>query len=80
MAEETEIPKVAHRDHVDNFFLISMRTAEFNKGVMDRVLECIDWVRPAVYYSEIFFLHDNVPEHTAASFSQFLTQNNVTTL
>jgi hypothetical protein len=28
LAEETEIPKVPHQDHVDNFFRLSRRSAQ----------------------------------------------------
>jgi histone-lysine N-methyltransferase SETMAR len=55
--------------------------AEFYKGVMDRLLKCIQWVCPAAFCSRGFFLlHDNVPAHKAASVCQFLNQKNVTTL
>jgi hypothetical protein len=78
-AEETEIPKVAHEDHVDNFFGSQSVmhkefvpegkrvNAEFYKGVMDRILKHILLVRPASFYSQDFFLlHDNAPAHKAA--------------
>jgi hypothetical protein len=49
--------------------------AEFYKGVMDRLLQSIQWVRPAVFWSQDFFLLlDNAPVHKAASVCQFLTQ------
>jgi len=92
-AEETEIPKVPHQDHVDNFFdfqgivykkfvPVGKRVnAEFYKGVMDRLLKSIQRVRPAAFCSgDFFFLHDNVPVHKAASVCQFLTTKNVITL
>ena len=42
---------------------------------MDRLLQGIQRVRPAAFYSrDSFFLHDNGPAHKAARFSQFLTQ------
>jgi hypothetical protein len=48
--------------------------AEFYKGVMDRLLKCIQQVHPAAFCSQDFFLlHDNVPAHKAASVCQFLT-------
>jgi hypothetical protein len=61
LAEETEIPKVPHQDHVDNFFnsqgivhkkfLPEGKTvnAEFYKGVMDRLLKHIHKVRPRFF-------------------------------
>ena len=92
-AEQTEVPKVLHQDHVDKFFNSQGRVhrefvpegktvnAEFYKGVMDCLLKCIQHVYPAASCSRDFFLlHDNAPAHTAASFWQFLTQQNVTTL
>jgi len=55
--------------------------AEFYKGIMDRLLKCIQGVCPAAFCSrDIFLLHDNAPAHKAASICQFLTQKNVTTL
>jgi hypothetical protein len=55
--------------------------AEFYKGVMDRLLKHIQWVCPAAFCSQDFFLlHDNVPAHKAASVCQFLTPKSVTTL
>jgi histone-lysine N-methyltransferase SETMAR len=55
--------------------------AEFYKGVMDRLLKRIQWVRLAAFCPQDFFLlHDNAPAYKAASVCQFLTQNNVTTL
>ena len=55
--------------------------AEFYKGVMDCLLNLIQWVRPAVFCSRDFFLlHDNAPTHKATSVCQFFTQKNVTTL
>jgi transposase len=48
---------------------------------MDRLLKCIQWVRPAAFCSRDFFLlHDKAPAHKAASVCQFLTPKNVTTL
>jgi len=55
--------------------------AEFYKGVTDRLLKCIQRVRPAAFCCRDFFLlHDNAPAHKAASFCPFLTPKNVTTL
>ena len=92
-AEETEIPKVPHQDHVDKFFdsqgVVNKEfvpegktvNAEFYKGVMDRLLKRIQRVRPTAYYSRDFaLLHDNAPAHKAAIVCQFLTPQNVTTL
>ena len=93
-AEETEIPEVPHQDHVNNFLQLSsvvhkefvpegkIVNAEFYKGVMDRLLKCIQRVYPAVFCSRDFFwLHDNAPTHKAASVCQFLTpKKNVTIL
>jgi hypothetical protein len=80
LAEETEIPKVLHQDHVDNCFQLSRRivqkfvperktvNAEFYKGVMDRLLNCIQWVCPVAFCSRDFFLlHGTEPAHKAAS-------------
>ena len=54
---------------------------EFYKGVMDRLLQRIQRVRPDAFCSRDFFLlHGNAPAHKAASVSQFLIQNNVATL
>jgi len=85
-AEETEIPKVPHQDHVDNVFRLSrcsvkefvpegkIVNAAFYKAVMDRLLKSIQRVRPAAFCSRDFFLlHDNVPARKAASVCQFLT-------
>ena len=93
LAEETEIPKVPHQDHADNFFdsqgivhkefIPEGKTvnAEFYKGVMGRLLKRIQRVRPAAFCSQAFFLlHDNAPAHKAASFCQFLAPKNVTTI
>ena len=87
-AEDTEIPKVPHQDHVDNFFRLSrlsaqrIRTrwkkvnAEFYKGVMDFLLKCIQCVRPAAICSRDFFLH----AHKDASVANFWPTKNVTAL
>ena len=65
-AEETEIPKVPHQDHVDNLFdsqgvvykefVMEGKTvnADFYKGLMDRLLKRIQWVRPAAFCSRDF--------------------------
>ena len=76
-AEETEIPKVLRKDHIDFYFFESQGVvhkefiperktvnAEFYEGVMDRLLKRIQGVRPAVFCSRDFFLlHDNAPAH-----------------
>jgi len=93
LAEEIEIPKVQHQDHVDNFcdfhglvhkeFVQEGKTvkADFYKGVRDCLLKHIQRVRPAVFCSrDCFLLHNNAPAHSAASVCQFLTAKNVTTL
>jgi len=93
LAEETEIPKVPHQDHADNFFdsqgivhkefIPEGKTvnAVFYKGVMDRLLKRIQRVHPAAFWSlDFFLLHDNAPAHKAASFCQFLAPKNVTTI
>ena len=55
--------------------------AEFYKGVMDRLLKDIKWIRPAVFCSrDCFLLHDNAPAHKAASLCQFLTLKILQTL
>jgi hypothetical protein len=55
--------------------------AEFYKGVMDRLLKRVQWVRPAAFCSRDFFLlHYNAPAHKAASVCQFLTPQNVAPL
>jgi hypothetical protein len=49
-------------------------SAEYFKGVMDRLLKPIQWVRPAGFCSRDFFLlHDNVLAHKLAIVCQFLT-------
>jgi hypothetical protein len=73
-AEETKISKVllVHKE-----FLPERKTmnAEFNKGVMDRLLKRIQRFRPAAFCSRYFvLLHDNAPAHKAASFCQFFTK------
>jgi hypothetical protein len=48
--------------------------AEFYKGVMDRLLERIQRVRPAAFCSrDVFLLRDNAPTRKAASVCQYLT-------
>jgi len=69
-AEETEIPKVPHRDHIDNFFRLSRLSAQIirTRG------RNIQRVRPAAFCSwDSFLLHDNAPAHKAASICKFLT-------
>jgi hypothetical protein len=54
---------------------------KFYKGIMDHLLKHIQQVCPAAFCSRDFFLlHNNAPAHKAASFCQFLTQKNVTTI
>ena len=68
---------------VHNEFIPERKTvnAEFYKGVMNRLLKRIQWVRPVAFFSRDFFLlHGNAPARKAASFWKFLTQKNVTTL
>jgi len=87
-AEETEILKVRHQEHVNIFFFRILRrsaqrirtrgkkavNAEFYEGAMDRLLKRIQRDRPAWFCSRDFFLlHDNAPAHKAPSFCQFLT-------
>ena len=49
--------------------------AEFCKGVMDRPLKRIQWVRTAAFRSRDFFLlYDNATAHKAASVCQILIQ------
>jgi len=93
LAEETEIPKVPHQDHVDNFFdsqgvvhkefvpVGKTVNAEFYKGVIDGLLKLIQRIRPAAFCCRDFFLlHCNAPVQKAASVCQYLTPKNVTTL
>jgi len=55
---------VAHKEFVPEGKTIN---TEFYKGVMDRLLKRINWVCPAAFCSQDFFLlHDNVPAHKAA--------------
>jgi hypothetical protein len=63
LAKETQIPKVLHQDHVDNFFdsegevhkeLVpegKTLNAEFYKGVMDHPLKRVHRVLPAAFCS-----------------------------
>ena len=56
-------------------------SAQYYKGVMDGLLMRIQRVRPVAFCSrDYFMLHYNAPAHKAASFCQFLTPKNVTTL
>jgi histone-lysine N-methyltransferase SETMAR len=69
---------LVHKEFVPNGKTVN---AEFYKGVMDGLLQRIQWVRPAAFCSlDFFLLHDNAPAHKAVSVCQFLTQKNVTTL
>jgi hypothetical protein len=59
---------------VDKKFVSEGKTvnAEFCKGVMDRPLKRIQWVRPALFCSRDFFLlHDNAPPYKTASDCEF---------
>jgi len=67
-AQETEIPKVPHQDHVDKFFnsqgVVHKEftpegktvNAEFYKGVKDRLLQHIQRVPPAAFCPRDVFL------------------------
>ena len=69
---------VVHKEFVPERNTIN---AEFYKGVTDRLLKCIQRVRPAAFCSrDIFLLHNNVPAHKTARIWQFLTPKNVTTI
>jgi hypothetical protein len=68
-AEETVIPKVEHKEIAPEGKTIN---AEFYKAVMDRLLKCIQPVRPAAFCCRDFFLlHDNAPAHEVEIFCQF---------
>ena len=55
--------------------------AECYKGVMDRLLKCIQRAGPAAFCSQDFFLlQDKAPAHKAASVCQFLKQKKFTAL
>jgi hypothetical protein len=57
---------VVHKEFVPERKTVS---AEFYKGVMDRLLKRIQRVLPAAFSSRDFFLlHDNAHAHKAASF------------
>ena len=69
---------VVHKEFVPEGKTVN---AEFYKGVMDRLLRCIQRVHPAAFcWRDFFLLHNNAPAHKAASVCQFLIQKNVTTL
>jgi hypothetical protein len=60
---------VMHKELVPKGKTVS---AEFYKGVMDRLLKRIQRVRPAAFCSgDLFLLHDNAPAHKASSVCQF---------
>jgi len=62
---------VVHKEFVPEGKTVN---AKFYKGVMDRLLKSIQWVRPAAFCSQDFFLlHNNAPTHKAGSVCQFLT-------
>jgi len=72
-----QLSRVVHIEFVPEGKTVN---TEFYKGVMDHLLTCIQWVRPAAFCSRDFFLlHDYVPTRKAANVCQFLTQKNVTT-
>jgi len=55
--------------------------AELYKAATDRLLQRIQWVRPAAFCCRDFLLlHDNAPAHNAATVCPFLTAKNVITL
>ena len=55
--------------------------AVYYKGVMERLLNRIQRVRPGMReYGDWFLLHDNAPSHNAIIVKQFLAQGNVTVL
>jgi hypothetical protein len=61
---------IVHEEFVPEGKTVS---AEFYKGVMDRLLKHSQWVCPAVFcFRDCFLLHNN-----AASVCQFLTPKNV---
>jgi hypothetical protein len=63
---------VVHKEFVPEGKTVN---AEFYKGVLDRLLKRIQWVRPAAFCPRDFFLlHDNAPAHKAARIYQFWTQ------
>ena len=78
-AEEPEIPKVPHQDHIDTFidsptvvhkeFVPEGKTvkAEFYNAYSTGSSTCI-------LLRDFFLLHDNAPAHKAASVCQFLTK------
>jgi len=59
---------VLHKEFVPEGKTIN---AEFYKGVMDRLLKLIQWVRPAAFCSRDFPLLHDAPAHKAASVCQF---------
>jgi hypothetical protein len=92
-AEENEIPKVPHQDHVYNFFdSQGVAHKEFvpdEKTVNAKFYKGVNGSPPeehstgsfsCVLLSRFFLLHDNAPSHKAASVCQFFTPKNVTTL
>jgi hypothetical protein len=83
LAEDTEIPKVLHQEHVNSFYAQGVVhkefipegkivNAEFYKGVMDHPLKHIQRVRSAAFCScDFFLLHDNVPPTKLHVFANF---------
>jgi hypothetical protein len=69
---------VVHKEFVPEGKIVN---AEFYKGVKDRLLKRIQWVRPAAFCSRDFLLlHDNAPTQKAASVCQFFNRKNFATL
>jgi len=68
---------IMHKEFVHESCTVN---AEYYKGVLDRLISRIRRVRPALYRTRDFFLHDNAPAHWAAKIQQFLTQKQVATL
>ena len=63
---------VVHKEFVPEGKIVN---AEFYKGVKDRLLKRIQWVRPAAFCSRDFcLLHDNTPTQKAASVCQFFNR------
>jgi len=59
---------VAHKEFVPEGKTVNTK---FDKGVMDHLLKHTEWVCPAVFCSQDFFLlHNKAPAHKAPSFCQ----------
>ena len=64
---------VVHKEFVPEGKTVN---AEFYRREMDRLLKCIQRVRPDAFCSRYFFvLHDNAAAHKPASVCQFLIKN-----